>query len=686
MDSVKIGKYIAYKRKQKGMTQQELADILMITNKAISKWETGVGVPDISILKDLAKALNVTVDELLEGEDNQELSLKEEKQYQMFHIDKALYKQFVYYLYYQKRILVMIGIIFGSLLLTGGFAVYSMHRYIGNHMDILGFVLSGIGLIILLLPFIFIKIQCALFHDIDSRYVYDRYGILYTGNHEESKYFYQDIYQVILSDSFAVLRVGKQKLFIDMKDYLLIQDYIQCTKQQIVSKHERYKWWIVLVMIVAVVQLGCLELGYQVVLKRIGFEYIFDALEVTFVMSMIVLAILIVLICKIKLNRKNIMISFISGLILIIGTFIIGNTLTNDQTIYSLSPRFTSQLVLKQNKETGKLQDYHYTFLCFGKKSNEMSANKDLDIDTKWLTGDCNLVTYRDNDGQEKTYVATYGERGNGISYYNVIGSMYGNWQTFNRGDKNYTIDVENGSIIIHDQEQEIVFAPQEIEQNGTIAITLYKGSKAQYVIVLNEDCTLDENYLIQKNGHITIVSLDDKTPVELFCTTYKEDSQVQANIDNEMREEAVRLVEKMQQIIQEDPTLENFESTQSIFKVKTTSQDYFEIAKDAYITEQNLYNDGSFKEDGQIQKITVTAGSIQDFFVGLDVSIYIENVSTGESETSGLIPDYRIMKADGAYLAARISYRVPGNVGLASLSTPLVKDVSQDKDYHYKK
>lgn len=127
---------------------------------------------------------------------------------------------------------------------------------------------------------------------------------------------------MILGDSFAVLRVGKQKLFIDMKDYLLIQEYIQCTKQQIVSKHERYKWWIVLVMIVAIVQLGCLELGYQVVLKRIGFEYIFDALEVTSVMSMIVLTILIVLICKMKLNRKNIMISFISGLILIIGTFI----------------------------------------------------------------------------------------------------------------------------------------------------------------------------------------------------------------------------------------------------------------------------------------------------------------------------------------------------------------------------
>ena len=42
MDSQKIGQYIAYKRKEKGMTQKQLADALLITNKAVSKWETGV--------------------------------------------------------------------------------------------------------------------------------------------------------------------------------------------------------------------------------------------------------------------------------------------------------------------------------------------------------------------------------------------------------------------------------------------------------------------------------------------------------------------------------------------------------------------------------------------------------------------------------------------------------------------
>ena len=42
MDNQKIGQYIAYKRKQQGMTQKQLAEALLVTNKAVSKWETGV--------------------------------------------------------------------------------------------------------------------------------------------------------------------------------------------------------------------------------------------------------------------------------------------------------------------------------------------------------------------------------------------------------------------------------------------------------------------------------------------------------------------------------------------------------------------------------------------------------------------------------------------------------------------
>lgn len=68
MDSDKTGKFIAELRKAKGMTQQELADMLNLSNKTVSKWETGSGSPDISNLPILADILGITVDELLRGE------------------------------------------------------------------------------------------------------------------------------------------------------------------------------------------------------------------------------------------------------------------------------------------------------------------------------------------------------------------------------------------------------------------------------------------------------------------------------------------------------------------------------------------------------------------------------------------------------------------------------------------
>lgn len=68
MDNIQTGKLIAELRKQQGLTQQQLADKLNLSNKTISKWESGSGSPDISNLPILADALGVSVDELLRGE------------------------------------------------------------------------------------------------------------------------------------------------------------------------------------------------------------------------------------------------------------------------------------------------------------------------------------------------------------------------------------------------------------------------------------------------------------------------------------------------------------------------------------------------------------------------------------------------------------------------------------------
>lgn len=67
MNYDEIGKFIASKRKEKNLTQKELADKLHITDRAISKWECGKGCPDISLLEDLSSILGISVIEILKG-------------------------------------------------------------------------------------------------------------------------------------------------------------------------------------------------------------------------------------------------------------------------------------------------------------------------------------------------------------------------------------------------------------------------------------------------------------------------------------------------------------------------------------------------------------------------------------------------------------------------------------------
>ncbi len=68
MDPRQTGKIISTKRKEMGLTQVQLAQMLNVSNRAVSKWENGDGFPDISLLPEISKTLSVTIDELLTGE------------------------------------------------------------------------------------------------------------------------------------------------------------------------------------------------------------------------------------------------------------------------------------------------------------------------------------------------------------------------------------------------------------------------------------------------------------------------------------------------------------------------------------------------------------------------------------------------------------------------------------------
>ena len=68
MDQIRIGKFIAQLRKEQGITQRQLADKLGISDKTVSKWECGNGLPEVALMLPLCSILNITVNELLSGE------------------------------------------------------------------------------------------------------------------------------------------------------------------------------------------------------------------------------------------------------------------------------------------------------------------------------------------------------------------------------------------------------------------------------------------------------------------------------------------------------------------------------------------------------------------------------------------------------------------------------------------
>lgn len=88
MDQMRIGKFIAETRKALGLTQRQLADTLDISDKTVSKWECGKGLPEVSLMLPLCRTLGISVNEMLSGERLDEESYKERAEENMMDLIK----------------------------------------------------------------------------------------------------------------------------------------------------------------------------------------------------------------------------------------------------------------------------------------------------------------------------------------------------------------------------------------------------------------------------------------------------------------------------------------------------------------------------------------------------------------------------------------------------------------------
>lgn len=115
MNQLTTGKFITVKRKEKNMTQEQLAEKLGVSNKTVSKWETGKCMPDYSVVKNLCEELEISVAELLDGEKAEEKSVRLYDEEQIIDLLRRTHE-----LEKQKNLL------YGILLIIMGIALLSL--------------------------------------------------------------------------------------------------------------------------------------------------------------------------------------------------------------------------------------------------------------------------------------------------------------------------------------------------------------------------------------------------------------------------------------------------------------------------------------------------------------------------------------------------------------------------------
>ena len=132
MNQINIGKFIAQKRREKNLTQEQLGEKLGVSHKSVSKWETGKCMPDYSIIEPLCQELSISISELLDGEENERGDTRLYDDKQMLNMVERVQRL-------EKQNQTLLGI----MLAVMGIAMQSLSNMVGG-TDILDFISGAI--------------------------------------------------------------------------------------------------------------------------------------------------------------------------------------------------------------------------------------------------------------------------------------------------------------------------------------------------------------------------------------------------------------------------------------------------------------------------------------------------------------------------------------------------------------
>ena len=142
MDQQKVGRFIAERRKLKKLTQAQLAEKLGITDRAVSKWETGRSLPDSSIMLELCELLEISVNELLSGEVIEMTNYNEKAEKNLLEMKKQKEEADKRLLRIEIAIGLLISVVFFALIFIASFA--KMEEWLRITLIIIGFIMFAV--------------------------------------------------------------------------------------------------------------------------------------------------------------------------------------------------------------------------------------------------------------------------------------------------------------------------------------------------------------------------------------------------------------------------------------------------------------------------------------------------------------------------------------------------------------
>lgn len=453
MDSEKIGAFVAARRKAMEMTQQQLAQVLGVTNKAVSKWERGLGLPDITALPELAAALGVSVDELLAGEAAAEQPQAPENlraaQVPVSGLEKKAPQGPLFcvadILTPQARALAacaraaycrprwVVRMLFALLVLSGAAVLWLAGRRGDTGLYALAAVegalavLYGAEVFFGALSRLSLRAAARRAGGRSAQFWED--NVLLQSPGESARLAYAGITDAWQGPQGLCLFWGRRALPVP-------GDALEAEQFQALVRHLRFhtpqvRW----------------KHG-QAPLRR-------------------------------RLPRPLRAVLLVLALAAALGAAAYGAGLRA-----SLSPSLRLAVFYK-NPVTGKALHLR------GFRAQQFPYTVQGSLKLQWLTGDVCTATYEGEDGRTHQYIATFGDRGSGVSYYYVGSALVGVWEPIGQNTAGWRLEATDGPgghITLENGSYRYEYEYSDCVQAGTLALALCRGGLPEWTVALGQD------------------------------------------------------------------------------------------------------------------------------------------------------------------------------------------------------